>query len=670
MTKKIKLDSNGIKSALKKIQFTESTYYRSIAEYIWNGFDAGANKVELIYEISQADDKGHFTKLIIKDNGSGIDQNYLDEKFKPVFDTEKIDKNTPIQNQSAIHGKLGVGRLTFFTFANFASWDTTFLRNNEKYNFTIEIESSKLDLFSGDEKKAEKVRRETGTMVTFDGFNTLKGKKNIEYELISYLKKEFGWFLELNKNNNFIILLNNEVLDYDSIIGDKDEQKIIHEESGIEFDIRFVRWNEQLNKEFSRFYYINDNKIERWKETTKLNNQGDGFYHSVFIESSYFNHFNFDSHEDSIQKSLHGGVRSDSEFKYLMKKIYIFLRRKRKPFLKKHSEKVYKDYEEKGIIDFDKNDPVQVIRKNELEKVFKEIYEIQPRIFRKLKNDQKKIFIGLLKLLLNSDERENLISIIGDIIELDTNERRELKKILEDHDLHKIIKTMELITDRFKIVEILKQLVFKKEINANERDHLQKVVEDNFWIFGEQYHLVSKDESFQKSLEKYVYILNGEKKSVDYSGNKRKRMDIFLCQRWKNTDSIKNVIIELKSPKIKELSNVEYYQVNEYKNMIKKEPEFNSSLANWEFILVGQSYDTFIEDLIKTNVGHGEKNLVSKVENFKVYVKTWSQIFDEFEISHEWLNRKLEVQKNLLIGEVADADEAVKIALEKSEIVN
>jgi len=664
---KTRFDTRGIKSALGKLRFNESTYYRAIAEFIWNGFDANASKVELNYEIYQSKNEGYFRKLFIKDNGKGIEQHELDRKFEPLFDSEKISNGDYESHQSAMHGKLGVGRLTFFTFANFAEWDTIFTKEGRRYNYKINIAAEKLNYFTETEIEAKEVNGQTGTEVTFKGFSTLKGKENVEHELLNYIKREFCWFLELNKERNFQLVINGKSLDYSKLVGETDQFEITSKNTEEKFSLRYIRWNVQLNKEYSQFYYLNKEKNELWKETTKLNNQGDDFYHSVFITSTYFDDFNFQSSENSAQKTISGGVRSDDIFKSLMEQIYSYLRKKRKPFLKKHSTKILSEFKAEGIITMNEKDPLQVIETKELEGVFKELYELQPKFFTSLRKEQKKIFVGLLQLLLKSDEREGILQIVGNIIDLDQKEREELRNILQVHSLHRVIKTMDLITERFRTVENIKQIVFREELKANERDHLQKVIQENYWLFGEQYHLVSKDESFQKSLEKYLYILDGIDKKANFTGNKSDRMDIFLCQRWKSS-KIKNVIIELKSPKIKKLTEKEYLQVDKYKTAVLNDPEFNSSMADWEFILVGKDQNEFINNQIESNKQHGEASLANKVGNFKIYVKTWSQIFDEFEISHEWLNKKLKVEKDKIFEELATADEGVRKAITSSAI--
>ena len=658
---KTRFDTKGIKSALSKLQFSNKNFYKSISEFIWNGFDAKASIIELSYEINQNKNEGRFRNLKIKDNGYGINHDRLKTTFEPIFDSEKMDNNYSKNNHSTIHGKNGVGRLTFFTFSNSAKWHSIYEADGINYEYENKIDAKKLDFFSGIEQTTKPTKKETGTIVTFSGFFSLKKQPEMDDSLLNHLRNEFCWFLELNKSNGYRLIINGKDLNYTDLIEDKETFKIKHPKSGESFRVTYIRWRILLKNEYSRFYYLNEENNEIWKETTKLNNQGDDFYHSLYISSKYFESFNFDSKEDSPQKGLSGGVRSDETFEYFSAEIYKFLRIKRKPFLKEHSKKIFQNYKNEGVI-VAENDPFEVIQIEELEVVFKELYELQPKFFLKLKREQKRIFVGFLQLLLKSNEREHLLGVIDNIIELDSTERKELSEILKVNRLNRIVKTINLINDRYKTVEILRQLVFNKSLNTNERDHLQKIIEENYWLFGEKYHLVSADESFQRSLEKYNYLLDGGKTKPKFAGiNKKKRMDIFLCHRQKNADYIKNVIVELKRPSVNLGSN-EMLQVDMYRNIILNEPQFNSNVAKWDFILVGNKFDSYIEGQIKNSKHHGEKSLVYNVENFKIYVKTWSGIFDEFEIAHEFLYEKLNTDKDKLIEKLSSAEEGVKLS--------
>ena len=91
------------KNSLKKY-----TALKSICEYIWNGFDAKATEINID---TANNDFGFISSIRVSDNGYGINRDLLDEKFRPFFQSEKI--YDPNIKQSDIHGKNGVGRLTF-----------------------------------------------------------------------------------------------------------------------------------------------------------------------------------------------------------------------------------------------------------------------------------------------------------------------------------------------------------------------------------------------------------------------------------------------------------------------------------------------------------------------------------------------------------------------------
>src|SRR6218665_1696470 len=114
----VKITSKGIQKVLKNYQPR-----LAVAEYIWNGFDAGADTVHLNFEY---DALGNVTRMEISDNGKGIDFNRLSVTFNPFYDSEKAVEITAPKHTSVMHGKNGVGRLTFFTFAHTAKWLSTF----------------------------------------------------------------------------------------------------------------------------------------------------------------------------------------------------------------------------------------------------------------------------------------------------------------------------------------------------------------------------------------------------------------------------------------------------------------------------------------------------------------------------------------------------------------
>lgn len=424
-----------------------------------------------------------------------------------------------------------------------------------------------------------------------------------------------------------------------------------------------------LDKEYSKYYYLDKNNAEMYKEYTTLNNKGDKFYHSIFISSDYFKDFNFDSKYDSAEKSnqtnMAGGCRSDDVFKYLMTEINTFLKNKRKPFLREYAEKMIKTFEEEGIISRKNKDDFELIQVDYLEEVVQEIYTTQPAIFQNLKKEQKQIIVGLLELVLSSDERENVLNIVEQIIKLDSDERKELGDILKVTNMSKIIKTLNLIKDRFEVLEILDEILFNRELNANEVNHLQEIVEDHTWIFGEKYSLVAAaEDNFEKALREHRRILYGEDKYVSVNHpDKYKQVDIFICRQEKDHSSVHNLIIELKHP-TKPINEEYLSQVKRYMRTILGIDRFNADSYRWDYLLIGNKFDSqgYIEGEIKSHKQKGEQGLVHSEEKHNIYIRKWSDVLTECNLRHQFLQDRLEIEKSKLVEGLESPNEAVELA--------
>jgi hypothetical protein len=453
--------------------------------------------------------------------------------------------------------------------------------------------------------------------------------------------------LELNKAKNYSIIINGEPLDYtQNILDFQNDIEIIYEPSNTKFKIKYIQWEHSLNKEYSKYYFLKENEIEVYKDYTTLNKKGDEFFHSVYISSNFFNNFNFNSNEDENNKTLFVNTKSSPEYKYLIKEVNKILHEKRKPYLRNYALKLVEKYEQDGVMPVYKNEWEKKYKKSQLEETIIGLYRAQPKLFASLNIDQKKTFVRLLDLLLDSNEHESIFKIIDEIVELEPEERQDLSNLFKTTKLNRIINTIKLIEDRYKTINLLKELVFNPDLKANEVDHLQKIIENHYWIFGEQYHLVTAAEpKFEEALRRYHYLLYQEDidKKIEHP-NKYKEMDIFACRQNILSNRIENIVIELKHPNIK-LGRNQYIQVDKYLETILSKPEFNALNMSWEFYLIGNDFDGsgFIERQVETNANHGIPSLIHWHDKgrVKVYAKKWSEVFADFEIKHNFLDEKL-----------------------------
>ncbi len=651
----VQITASGIKKALRRFRIDTA-----ICEYIWNGFDASASVVELDYKTHDKE-LGGIKELRIRDNGTGIDHEKLHRTFMPFYQTYRELELAAKQKLSAVHGKNGIGRLTFFHFAKSARWDTTFVNGEGRaFSYSITIDQDSLHSFTPTEPAPTQVQ--SGTSVVFQGINSLLAH-DIHTTIKSVIATNFAWFLELNRAKGFQILINGEPLDYKELIVNSDEKPLEVENNFGKhiFYVRFFLWSRKLGNEFSRYYFIDSENSEIHNRTTTLNNKGDSFFHSVYIKSEYFDSnvlmLPWSIDENDTQQSLFD--RRDTVIKDLIQQVDRFLRDKRKPFLKRLADKVVRSYEEEGIFPEFGNNSWDFYRFRSLEDLVRELYQVQPTLFTKLNLEQKKTFVRLLNLVLDVDEREDLFKILEEVIELDSLERQELANVLRRSPLSNIIKTIRLLEERIRAIDDLQQIVFNKQLAAKEK-HVQEMIENHYWLFGEEYHLAAADDDFEKALQAHSYILRGEKKAPSSSGaGNRQRMDLLIVRRVKQTNRIDNIVVEVKHPDVN-LGEDELSQVKRYLREVKKEDQFNARNMTWTFILVGNGLDStgFMKGEMADSLQHGEDSLVYNPvgQRTKIYVKTWSELLVDVRLRHDFVLKEFKTKRDTFDDNIESAD--------------
>lgn len=622
-------------------------FKKAITEFIWNGFDAKASVVELNYD---ANEVGFINSFSITDNGVGIDINTIDETFGHFLDSKK---NLTFDLSGYVKGKKGKGRFSFGTFCNTAQWETTFKTDSSeflKYNITINRE--KFQDFSTSNQIIS-TSQTTGTTVNFSSFFALTGDLLDSKEFVSFLASEFGWFLFLNKEFDFKLIVNHSEIDYRQIIDDyKEVEKVIGHSK---FNISFIRWKENIGDKYY-YYFLNQSKKEVERKYTSFNNKAIEFHHSVFIVSDYFNDFTF-TKVDYPTLGVYGKNQSETTFKQLLRLLNDIVSEEEKIFVRGlKASKLIEDYNSKNVFPQFRNNSYEQHRKKDLEEVVKEIYCIQPKIFQGLKTPQSKTLVGFLNLLLDTEQRENILSILENIVSLTDEERQELSKVLRKTKLNSISAIINLLTNRFEVVNVLKTLVFELEKFTNEREHIQKIIENNYWLFGEQYHLVSADKHFEISLNNYLDFIDTGKKHKEklITKDKLKRPDIFISRQFDIIDTEsndytmeENIIVELKRPSVI-IGKAQFDQIEEYIRFIINEPKFISQLRKWKLILIGKQVDEWIKDRYESNKSKGNRFLVEAVRNYEIYAMTWDDLFKVFDNRHKHFINKLEFKSSII----------------------
>ena len=665
---KVNITNNSISNTVTK------DVNKAICEYLWNGFDANASQLSIRYTKNAF----NITSLEIQDNGEGIDRSSLQETFGCFQDSQKLHT---YQWSSQVKGKKGKGRYSFNCFASKADWVTVY-KDKESHYIRHKITIKKGDNQNYDdneqETKSSSVKR-TGTTVSFSDINLPSDFFDSEV-FLDYLKKEFAVFLFLNKAQYKEILINGEKLDYEDVIEDSDNKviQIEGDRTTFYFHVTYIRWKEKMKENYS-MYFLDSSQTEKYEKTTTFNNKDTKFHHSLYISSDYFNHFADNATGEENLFEADNTSPKDKVFKTLVKKLKRFLEEKQKKYVVEvASKKLLAKYQSKGIIRQPQNDYDKILVED-LKKTISAMYEVQPKIFTNLQDDQAKTLVGVVELLLQTDKREDLISIMESVVKLSDDERHNLASVLKTTDLARITDRIRLIQNRIRTISALKVAV-KPENGMNEVDDLQKLVERSFWIFGEEYNIVTQAEpDFNQALMEYLDKLYdtvpGISKS-NYSKDKiehpdvNKEMDIFAFRQNIQSLTIDNIVVELKHPKVK-LGEKELSQVKTYMNVIMSDSRFNASNMRWKFYLVGNDFDSsnYIPNEMRNAINWGKKNLVCHIDNngiqYEIFVLKWSELFADFEIRHNFLLKKLEMKREeLSVSSIHDKTEIHSIVAE------
>lgn len=631
-----------------------SDYKEAICEYIWNGLEAHATEINVSFFPNAA---FGISELSIIDNGDGINYEELGDTFGAFLASKKSLMSLKIKSKT----NKGKGRFSFMAFACSAKWSTIYKDGIELKEYEIKLNNDKKEIVDYTEP-VKSGKKETGTKVEFFDISVLT-VENMGFDILEpVLLKEFAWFMYLFKNRNIKILVNNNPIDYSKYIDTNLSEKIIKTISGEKFEINLIIWQESIKEKFC-CYYFDGNDALKGKETTTFNRNTISFNHSVFAKSAFFDDKdNIEVQLEGMQVSLFDSEEDKKIFRALKKVISSFIEKKMGIYMSQRAEDAVREMiEERKSFPSFSDDVYGRMKKRDLEKVTKEIYKIEPKIFYKLKPIQEKSLLGFLNLLLNSEERENVLSIIEQIVELSPEQRKDFSDMLRKTKLENIIDSIKFIEDRYKVIELLKTIVYDLTQFANERDHIQKIIERHFWIFGEQYNLASADQRMQKALENYINILYGEA-DIDAvlkpDAEQERRMDIFMCNSREvemsfETSLEENIIVELKAPKIP-LSKKVLRQIEDYMDFVRKQPAFNSEFRSWKFIAVCKEVDEDIKSRYIAFRDKGKVGLVAQIDNYEVYAYTWDDVFKQFELRHAPLLKRLKYDREQLAKELLE----------------
>lgn len=633
---------------IKKL-FKNTEPWEAIFQLAWNGFDANAKNVFITVtenELSRAE------SVTVLDDGDGIDIANIDNNFGRFNDSSKKEDITQ-------HGYHGRGRLSFHKLSDAAIWYT----KSEKLSkeALIKINNANIKSYDGNEilnKKDQHLllsNQAHGTCVEL-----LSLSKNLPeiVKLRELLAIEFGWYLTLNKDRT--LKLNSSAI---SVPAHDPHKKIIKIDK-FSFELNIIRWHEKPSSEKSYIYLLNSAGKIVYKTLSSFNNKGN-FYSSIYIKSDWGN--DFENSVGSLFDNKDGHHIHSKTWVSVQKQITEFTQKIYNEYLKKLADETIDDFINEGIFpSYSSKDVVYAEWRLENTKtIVRSIYIADPTVFSHLNKKQKKIIVRLLDKLSVSNENDSLFEVLDSILELDAETLDIFAKQLQKTSLENIISTIEMLQGRRSVINKLRELMNNHYKEVLETPDLQKIIENNTWLFGHQYEMLGAEED---TFTKIAKNLRDNIKNIDTIEaddlsdggtikGANKQCDLFLARKIPRTDSYgkkyyKCIVIEIKRPSVS--LNVKHLrQLDDYAAIIKKYPEFSSEHMHFELILVGRktsSVDSEINSRINNLKAKGEMGLVSDDENMKRYVLNWYTLLDGLELSYGFMLEKLNFKRDNLMN--------------------
>lgn len=632
--------STNITNQSIKKHFKKYEPWQVVAEMIWNGLDARATRIDI--EIKK-NELGGFKLISILDNGDGIDFENIKDNFEKFDDT--------IKDHIGQHGSNGRGRLSFHKISNEATWFTKFKNKSA----SIYINASTLKDFQGNyldqaAQHPKLVDINSGTYVELTNFLNKKESLNIE-SLPEKLAAEFGWFLGLQKDRQ--IFLDGMQIDIPIYEIYESSVSILNKD----FQISIIKWQDKPQSEKSYNYLLNsENRIVHKKLSTF--NKKVKFYVSAYAFSSWAD--NFDLNGSDLFTPINNTIQSNvwkQLLEYISEKTQIIY----EDFLRNFAEEQILKLESDGIFPsyYGEDEETARWRINNIKELIKNIYIADPTIFNSLKTKQQKIIVRLLDKLLVSNENDALFEILESVIDLDEKHMKSLAAQLQKTKLEHIVSTIEVLQKRTIVVQKLREVMNSHYKDILETPDLQKIIEANTWLFGSQYSILGAEEDdflaiaqrFRNEIPEINIIAEDDIEDAKEIDGVRRQVDLFLARKIPEYDAIGNqyykcIIIEIKRPGIS-LNDKHLRQIDEYAKILDRQTEYQSEALKFEIILIGRkiSQGTFdIKNRLRDNADKGESGLVS-TGKFKRYIKNWHTIFDQFELTNQYLLKHLKSQR-------------------------
>jgi hypothetical protein len=590
----------------------------AVAELIWNAVDADADNVQVFL---REDALGGFEAIEIVDNGHGIPHEEAERLFSKLGGSWKKGGKRSREKSRLLHGQEGRGRLRAFGLGRVVDWDVVYNSAHGLRAFRMSMIKDTLRRVEVcDEAPASSGARRGVTVTVKElerDFRSLKSDKIIE-ELAQIFALYLRQYPDIKIEFDGVAIDPTTAIDYAASYS---LPSIQTDEAAYPATIEIVEWRMPSER---RMFFCDEASFPLDSTTPGI--QAPGFSFTAYLKSDYFAKMLAENRLEIADLDT-PTANVIAAAKAIM----------RDHFRKRASEKaagLVAEWQSENIYPYvgEPISEIEVAERQVFNVVALNVNHYLPA-FSETDEKTKRLQLRLLRHAIESGPSD-LSKILTEVLGLPENKRQELAGLLDKTSLSNIISASKTIADRLEFLQGLEILVFDKTLKhqVHERTQLHRIVAENSWMFGEQYHLSVDDQSLTEVLK--AHLSDKMEIEIDHpvlrEDGKRGIVDLMFSRNIQlaGSEDREHLVVELKRPDVKIDSNA-LTQLESYAFAVAADPRFKGVPAKWVFWAISSDLDSYADRKAnQTNMPRG-MTFQSTDPSITIWVKTWSQLIND-----------------------------------------
>lgn len=590
----------------------------AVAELIWNAVDADADKVRITLH---DDPLGGFDAIEVSDNGHGMPHSEAEGLFSRLGGSWKKGGKRSREKSRLLHGQEGRGRLRAFGLGRVVDWDVVYSGAQGPRAFRLSmIKDAMRRVEIGDDGPAPGGAKRGVTVTVRElnrDFRSLR-TESILQELAQIFALYLRQYPEVDISFDGTRIDPSTAVDHSESY---DLPPIAVNGEAFAAAVEVVEWRMPTER---RLFFCDEAGFPLDSTTPGI--QAPGFSFTAYLKSDYFAKMLAENRLEIADMDT-ATANAISAAKDVM----------RDHFRRRASERaagLVEEWRREDIYPYsgEPTTAIETAERQVFNVVALNVNHYLPA-FAEADEKTKRLQLRLLRHAIESGPTD-LTKILSEVLDLPIEKRQELAGLLEKTTLSNIISASKIITDRLEFLQGLETLVFDKELKhkVHERTQLHRIVAENSWMFGEQYHLSVDDESLTQVLKAHL----SDKMQIELDkpvlreDGRRGIVDLMFSRNIQiaGSENREHLIVELKRPDVK-IDQAAITQTESYAFAVAGDQRFKSVPAKWIFWAISSDLDLYAERRAnQSNLPRGVA-YQSSDPDITIWVKSWSQLIND-----------------------------------------